>query len=388
MTTFNKTELLKYDLNPLLVNQEDLALIIDDYTLAHNLRTTTRMMWYALLHRKQGYTTFKIPKKTGGVRSIQAPRPYMKRILARLYKKVLIPLHSKLGPHVTGYRSGFGTKSAVIQHIYPCEVCDSSPEGTTAVSHLCPRNGTYIKLDLQSFFHSTRKWWVEDYLVSVGYGAYVSDLMAELMTVPGLPHPRDPNKTVIGVPQGSPTSGAICNLIAAQRIDEPLQAYLAYLNTENKLNEDWGWRYSRYADDIAITCGKRVHPRQRDAVVKEIRKIIQKSGYALNPKKTKIKTGRKQRKLLGLVFNQKPNIERKDYLKLRATTFNCLVHGFDTQAERAGYDNPAQFASWLRGKINYVKHIHPAHGEKLYEVFYDAVMTHYPEWIPTTPCQP
>jgi hypothetical protein len=385
MTTFNRTELLKYDLNPLLVEQEDLALIVDDYTLAHNLRTTTRMMWFAILNRKSLYTTFEIPKKTGGFRSIQAPRPYIKRILSRLYKKVLTPLHNKLGPHVTGYRSGFGTKLAVLQHIYPCELCDGAEAGKTAASHVCPRNGTYIKLDLKNFFHSTRKWWVEDYLMSVGYGAYVSDLMAELMTVPGLPHPRDAEKRVIGVPQGSPTSGAICNLVAAQRIDTPVMAYLAALNAESGLDSAWEWRYTRYADDIAITCGKRVHPRHRATVLREVFRLIQKSGYSVNPKKTKIKTGRKQRKLLGLVFNQKPNIERKDYLRLRATVFNCLVHGIDSQAARAGYENPAQFASWLRGKINYVKHIHPDHGEKLYDVFHDAVMTHYPEWIPPTP---
>ena len=386
MTTFQATELLKYDLNPLLENREELALIIDDYTLAHCLRTTTRLMWHAVINRKVCYATFTIPKKTGGVRTIRAPKPYLKRLQARMYKKILSPLHDQLGPHVTGYRAGFGTKAAVSNHIHPCEICDSAAEGTTASSHQCPRNGTYVKVDLKDFFHSTRKWWIEDYLMSVGYGAYVSDLMSEIMTVPGLPHPKNPDKTIIGVPQGSPTSGAICNLVAAQRLDVPIMRYLERLNNERRLDATWGWRYSRYADDIAITCGKNVHNSVRGIVVKKVNEIIWRSGYTVNAKKTRVKTGRKQRKLLGLVFNQKPNIDRRDYLRLRAIVFNCMVHGIDSQSMRAGYENAAQFKSWLQGKVNYVKHIHPQHGTKLQVALEEAIRFHHPEWIEAGAC--
>lgn len=386
MTTFQHTELLKYDLNPLLENGEDLALIIDDYTLAHCLRTTTRLMWNAVVNRKSMYTTFTLPKKTGGIRTIRAPRPYMKRMQARLYKKVLVPLHNKLGSHVTGYRTGFGTKAAVTQHIHPCEVCDNAPEGTTAASHVCPRNGTYVKIDLKDFFHTTRKWWIEDYLISVGYGAYVADLMAEIMTVPGLPHPKKPDRKIIGVPQGSPTSGAICNLVAAQRIDTPIMEYLKNMNDMHGLDATWGWRYSRYADDIAITCGKKVHNNLRNKVIKDVKGLIWNAGYIVNAKKTKVKTGRKQRKLLGLVFNQKPNIDRRDYLRLRAIVFNCWMHGFESQGLRAGYENAGQFRSWVQGKVNYVKHIHPKHGTKLQELLEDAIRMHNPEWIDTKEC--
>jgi hypothetical protein len=217
--------------------------------------------------------------------------------------------------------------------------------------------------------------------MSVGYGGYVSDLMSEIMTVSGLPHPKNPNKKIIGVPQGSPTSGAICNLVAAQRIDVPIMEYLNYLNVMRGLDATWGWRYSRYADDIAITCGKNVHHSVRKNVIDKVKRIIWRAGYVVNNRKTKIKTGRKQRKLLGLVFNQKPNIDRRDYLRLRAIVFNCSMHGFESQGLRAGYENAGQFKSWLQGKINYVKHIHPNHGLKLQELFENAIRMHNPEWI-------
>jgi RNA-directed DNA polymerase len=92
-----------------------------------------------------------------------------------------------------------------------------------------------------------------------------------------------------------------------------------------------------------------------------------------------VKQGRKRKKLLGLVFNQKPNIPRREYQRLRAITYNCLAYGFDTQALRAGYESQGPFAAWLRGKINYVKFINPGHGEKLHDVFNQAIALHMPE---------
>jgi 5-methylcytosine-specific restriction endonuclease McrBC regulatory subunit McrC len=60
------------------------------------------------------------------------------------------------------------------------------------------------------------------------------------------------------------------------------------------------------------------------------------------------------------------------------------MHGFESQGLRAGYENAGQFKSWLQGKINYVKHIHPNHGLKLQELFENAIRMHNPEWIEVT----
>jgi RNA-directed DNA polymerase len=377
---FKKTSLLKYQINPKLYENQKLAFIIDDYTLSHKLRTPCKTLWWALVHRTKLYNVFLIPKETGGTREIRAPHPYLKRLQYRLYIKILHPLHVEMGQHVTAYRKGIGTKAAVMRHIYKCDVCDSTPPGESAKSHPCPRMGTFIKMDLKDFFHSTRKWWIEDYLMSVGYSQYVSDLMAVLMTVPGLPNPKNSTLKVTGVPQGSPTSGAICNLVAAQRLDTKIIDWLDRLNNVYKLEGEWQWRYTRYADDLAITCGKNVPPYAVSATIYSIKRIIRETGYIVNDKKTKVKKRKQRKRLLGLVFNQKPNIQRKDYLALRAITHNCLNHGFESQAIRAGYDNPGAFYSWVNGKVNYVKHIHPAHGEKLSAVLNKAVELHKPNW--------
>jgi len=377
---FETTSLVKYQIDAKLYEDTKLAFIIDDFTLSHKLRTPCKTMWWAIVNRKNLYDVFSIPKASGGTREIRAPRPYLKRLQYRMYSKVLRPMHTDMLRHVTAYRKGIGTKTAVMQHLYACPVCDATPPGETAKSHACPRMGTFIKMDLKDFFHTTRKWWIDEYLISVGYGPYVSDLMSVLMTIPGLPHPRDANKKITGVPQGSPTSGAICNLVAAQRLDPKILAHLEKLNTLYELEDGWGWRYTRYADDLAITCGKNVPPYAVAATLYSLKRIIQESGYILNKKKTKVKKRKQRKRLLGLVFNQKINIVREDYLALRATVHNCLVHGFESQSIRAEYDNPGRFYSWLNGKINYVKHIHPAHGEKLAAVLAQAVELHKPNW--------
>jgi retron-type reverse transcriptase len=377
---FSTTTLVKYQIDPQLEANEKLAFIIDDYTLSHVLRTPCKTLWFAIISRKNLYDTFYIPKKTGGVRTIHAPHPYIKRLLYRLYKKVLNPLHRELSESVTGYREKRGTKAAVVRHVHPCAICDAMPYGVTAKGHACPRNGTYIKMDLKDFFHTTRKWWIERYLKSVGYSDYVSDLMAVLMTLPNLPHPTVDGFKITGVPQGSPTSGAICNLVAAQRLDPLIQKYLDEMNEYYGLEEDWKWKYSRYADDIAITCGRSVPPHAKRIITKKLAWLIQESGYFVNKKKTKVKYRKQRKRLLGLVFNDKANVSRKDYLTLRAIVYNCLTLGFTTQAMRAGYDSAGAFATNIRGKINYVKHIHPTRGEKLTAVFDAAVKEHTP-WL-------
>jgi hypothetical protein len=73
--------------------------------------------------------------------------------------------------------------------------------------------------------------------------------------------------------------------------------------------------------------------------------------------------------LLGMVFNQKPNIAKETYSLMRAIVHNCLKHGFETQYARAAQPSPEVMIMWLRGKINWVKQIHPVKGEKLLKEF-------------------
>ena len=351
-------------------------LLIDDCTLAFFLGCRNKTLWWHLVDKAKQYRVYHIPKSTlGKYRIIHAPDDKLKRVLKNIHKRLLVPLEETLGEHVTAYRPNRSTKDAVMRHIPPCSICDSMPPGKRPKKHECPREGTLFKMDLQDFFHSTRKSWIRKYFTSLGYSFHVSDLLASLMTVKLGTQEYFWN----GTPQGAPTSGSICNLVADQVLDQPILAYLYDLSTKMGLDDDtWQWRYSRYADDMVFTCGKKLPKEQQKEVLEDLIRIIRSSGYYVNPEKTRVQNPHLRRKILGIVANQKPNIPYEEYLKLRALTHNCLVHGIDTQHKRAGKETVMEFIPYLRGKISYISGIHTHYGEKLREVF-DAAMVIWTE---------
>jgi len=356
--------------------------IFDDCGLAFLLGFRNKVLWYVITQKKEQYHVYYIPKKNGQKRIIHAPSPLMKVMLRQFHTKILVPLQRDLGEHVTAYRRGISTRMAVSAHVPQCSICDALPVSETAPTHKCPRKGTYINLDLRDFFHSTRRSWIRRYFNEViGYNHFVSDLMANLLTVSDIPNRRygtthqreDEKQFYSGVPQGSPASGAICNLIADWILDRPILDYLDELNIQMGLAGEWRWTYTRYADDLAFTCGENLPLTEKRKIVAKLMNICHRAGYAVNKRKTRISSSYYRKQLLGIVFNRHPNIPREEYISLRSLTYNCLAHGFDTQYLRAGKESPAQLQDWLRGKVNYAMQVNPERGARLRENF-DAAM--------------
>lgn len=372
----------------------DLPGAYDDCSLAFHLGFRNKILWWIIRDSSQHFKVVKIPKKTGGCRIIHDPAPVAKLMLKRFLLKFLAPLQDQLGSHVSAYRKGMSVRDAVAKHVPACDVCDGAPQGQTPPKHDCPRLGVYIHMDLKDFFPSTSRAWVRRYFKNLGYSHEVAGYIAALTTVRDIPNPRyaqevkiDPEarKFFAGVPQGSPASGALCNLVADQRLDAPVMAYLETLNARHNLEGERRWVYSRYSDDLTLTCGANLPEKERTAVVKELATIIRKSGYKLNKKKTRVSFGYYRKTLLGMVFNQKPNYPKEKYYALRAIVYNCKVHGFETQYQRAGKDDVDSFVAWLRGKINWVNQINPDKGAKLLLEFDAAQALHLPPEVPNDP---
>jgi len=349
--------------------------IVDDFTLAFFIGFRNKTLWFALLNKKQNYTKHSIPKRNGKARLIHAPSDIMKAVHQGVHVRMLVPLQETLGDHVTAYRKNRSILDAVKRHIPKCDTCDSAPKGLTPKKHACPKKGAYIQMDLKDFFHSTSRAWIRNYFETQGYSFYVSGLIGNLLTVDDIPNPahfKAPDlipKNRTGVPQGSPASGAICNLVADQRLDHSILKYLDQLNETHSLKGEWAWRYSRYADDMTFTCGKNPPYKEKQRIVQHLTRLIGTAGYRVNTSKTKVTSSYYQKKLLGTVFNQRPNIDVGMYLKLRAMTHNCLTQGFHTQYQRAGFKDLTKFIQHLRGKINFVEQIHPEKGRRLKGVF-------------------
>jgi RNA-directed DNA polymerase len=353
----------------------DLPLIIDDGSLAFYLRTRPKVLWWMLLNKNGLYEIYRIPKRSGGIRIIHSPEIRLKRFLQKVERIMLKPIQERLGNHVTAYRPRRSIRDAVVQHLKPCEICDAAPPGKPPKNHDCPRQGVYIHMDLEDFFPSTRRSWIRNYFKGLGYNHFVSGILSDLMTVNDIPHHRNPGKCRVGVPQGAPTSGTICNIIADVRFDQNILKYLETLNQQ--LPENRRWVYTRYSDDLTLTCGTRIPRKEVNGIIKDVTAIVNAGGYRINNKKTRVIQKYFRRVMLGIVINRHPNIEKTRYMKLRALCHNCYTQGFDQQLTITQKKTVEELCYWLGGTINYVGQIHPERGEKLRKVFEAALVKHH-----------
>ena len=379
MTTYKKTSLERIEYKPLKMKVEKLPLVLDDWTLAFRMGFTGKALWYTMLKRDSQYKVFKIRKASGGLRTIHNPKPIMRLMTKQLRARFLLPLCKQLGPHVGAYQIGKATRDTAKRHLFACPVCDKhdgvhtcnttlvpkkksyklahQDQSTCAAcqpipKHACPRRGVKIHMDLKDFFTSTRRSWIRKYFNEVvGYNHYVSSLLAHLLTAQ-----FTNNKTrqkFHGVPQGSLSSGDICNIIADWRLDQYI------------LKELPDWQYSRYADDLYFSNKKNLPKADVDTTIAHIERLVQAAGYRVNRKKLHVQRPNRRQKILGIVLNQKLNIPKEEYRKFRSLLNNCIKDGFEAQLERAGKENVPQMQSWISGKLAYFHMVAPERAEKL-----------------------
>ena len=312
---FDVTKLPK--INPLL------PVAIDATTLAYHLGINTRTLMYLIVKKSEHYKVHTIPKKSGGMRVIHAPSDRMKFVQCKMLETFFNPL------------------------TYPSQVGAYVPNKTTReTAAVHAGNPLLIVMDIKDFFPSTRRAWVRECLhLDFGYPHNVAGLMADLCTVAV--------KTVVGerhgVPQGAPTSGAVCNWVAVKRLDEPIL----------KICAKWQMSYTRYADDLAFSHKDRLDHPTTDTFIAEILQVIQASGYRINRKKLRVTRSGRQQRLLGMTINEKPNIMRQQARKLRSRIHHCKMRGFDPVAQDMGVETGKLLLSQMEGMISYYYMINP-----------------------------
>jgi len=89
-------------------------------------------------------------------------------------------------------------------------------------------------------------------------------------------------------------------------------------------------------------------------------------GFQVQFRKTRIMRAAMQQSAAGIVLNQGTNAKRTEFDLLKATLFNSVRHGPSTQNR----DCVSDFQSHLRGRINWVRQLNPARGEKLMAMFH------------------
>jgi hypothetical protein len=286
-----------------------------------------------------------LAKKFGRIRLIEVPKPRLKQIQRQILSEILhqIPPH----PAAHGFVQGRSIRTFVAPHV-----------GRRIV----------LKMDLEDFFPSLSGARIQAFFRAAGYPETVADLLGGICTnapPPGIwrelgsgidPAQLREARSLYArphVPQGAPTSPALANL-CAYRLDCRLHG----------LARSAGAEYTRYADDLAFSGGEGFE-RCVDRFASQAAAVLLEEGYRVHYGKTRIMRQGVRQHLAGLVTNQRINVVRTDFDRLKATLTNCLRHGPASQNRQA---HPS-FRSHLQGRIAFVKMVNPAKGLRLRGIF-------------------
>jgi RNA-directed DNA polymerase len=241
--------------------------------------------------------------------------------------------------------------------------------GRSALSAASAHTGrlVVVRADLEDFFASIEARRVYGIFRTAGYPEAVAHVLTGLATnvVPAaewaaLPRPTDPRRIaahhLLGrrlatphLPQGAPTSPALANL-SAFGLDRRLTALAAAVDAT----------YTRYADDITLSGGRLLLAR-REPLQATIATIAREEGFTVNGRKSAVLTRARRQRVCGIVVNERANVARAEYDRLKATLHNAAVRGPAAENRTGAPD----FRAHLLGRIAWVASIHPSRGAKL-----------------------
>jgi hypothetical protein len=277
--------------------------------------------------------------KSYGMRLMEVPKVRLREIQRRILRGILDPVPVHRAAH--GFRRGKSCLTYVEPHV-----------GREVV----------LRMDLRNFFPSVPAARIHALFGTLGYPEAVSRMLAALCTnaVPmtiakrGAASWLDAKRLGIRhLPQGAPTSPALANLCALHldlRLDE--------------LAKSMGGQYTRYADDLAIS-GNEPLRRRIANIPTLITKIAMEEGFDINHRKTRSMHRSHRQVLTGVVVNEKPNVRRQDFDRLKAVLTNCARQGPASQNR----DDVRDFQAHLSGHIAHVASLNFERGKKLQEIF-------------------
>ena len=303
-----------------LRTRQDVAelLEIDDSRLVYHLY---------IVQPSERYTTFDIPKKSGGVRGISAPATALK-IIQRKLNQVLQHVYEPKAP-VHGFVYG---KSIV----------------TNAEMHR--GRGYVFNVDLKDFFPSINFGRVRGMFMAVPYQLPppVATVLAQICCFNN------------ELPQGAPTSPIVSNMICA-KMDSQLR----------RLAQRHRCVYTRYADDITFSTSARFPDALAETtsagqveVGGKLHRIIEENGFEINRDKVRLRTKYRRQEVTGLTVNEFPNVRRKYIRQIRAMLHAWEKFGLeDAEAKflkhydrkhRAPQKGPPSFRHVVKGKIEFL----------------------------------
>ena len=266
-----------------------------------------------ILNLPRFYITYKILKRSGKMRRIDAPQNPLKNIQKEILKKVL-----------------YLYKAHPIAHGF---VKDKSPI-TNASAHVGRKY--VLSIDIKNFFNSISEQTVQRCLIwlfkqQTKFTWNIDDcsIFAKLLCYNG------------GLPQGSPASPVMSNLVCLA-----LDKKLAALAAANDVT------ITRYADDITLSSNdeKVLH------ISRDIYFLIISYGMRPNKAKTKFRRYFQRQQVTGIVVNQQLGTKKEVWRNLRAQLHNLQKDS--TSITALEYQQ-------MRGLIEWIRSLNQHRGQQL-----------------------
>ncbi len=118
--------------------------------------------------------------------------------------------------------------------------------------------------------------------------------------------------------------------------------------------------YTRYADDLLFS-GDLTFARSIRRFAVQVAAIAIEEGLAIAHRKTRVMRQGVSQRAAGIVINQKINMPRNDYDRLKAILCNCVKHGPASQNR----SSVADFRAHLAGRVAHAARLNPLRGQKL-----------------------
>lgn len=264
----------------------------------------------------KNYSIYRIPKKTGGDRMVSKPATLLKELQLWILRNILcrIPVHPSA--------NGFVSEKSIV---------------TNASPHIGKE--IVVNFDLEDFFGSISYVRVKGLFKSFGYSNTASTIFALLCSVTLEDHTSY-------LPQGSPASPAITNLIV-RKMDRRLDGLASSL----------GFTYTRYADDLTFSG----NDKNISSLVYGVNKIIQEEGFKINESKTRFLRYSSRQEVTGLVVNEKLNINRQTLRRFRALIYQIEKDGISGKSwNSVGDEN--KLLDEIEGFANFIRMVNPSKG--------------------------
>jgi|SRR5690554_4293411 len=319
------------------------------FTLNH-LAKITGVPYLILLNtvkrrrESSNYKLFAIKKRSGGRRHIHSVHKHLHRVQQFINQTIL----QNIQPHFSAqaFHSGGGIRECAQMH--------------------CGARWLF-QFDIEDFFYSINEMGVYEVFRQLGYRPLLAFEMARLCTTTRLPkfkqrnllrHSHDyfetysfyrtPHTQIGALPQGAASSPMLSNL-ACRGMDEDLARFACEL----------GLVYTRYADDITLSCSTEL-PEGTDIsdVCRRVNKIIRGHGFQPNKKKTHIAGPGSKKQVLGLLVDgDVPRLSKQTYKRIERLLYGCNKFGMKAVSENEGFDSLIGFHNHLSGLIAFTKDV-------------------------------